>query len=156
MTNTVTRLVGYGSDWSSYSTEGIQGDDDAERLAIYELGENLWRERFPCGIGYMNFPIYFESFYRYEMTLHNTYQAWATECGILGVLTAIWLLGSYFVGLRRCFARTAGCDDGLLRRAFAVAMIVVLVGGVYHQIHQMPLLFMLLGCTAGLRHKHGN
>ncbi len=119
--------------------------EDLERSAIYEEGAALLEQNMPWGLGYMNFPHYFERIYHYPMSLHNTYQAWAVETGVPGVSIVALLLGRYFWILRRRLRAATSLEERYTLKALGIAMISVMVMALHHQMHQVPTLFMLLG-----------
>lgn len=128
--------------------------DDEARGAIEHSATRLFWENLPWGIGYMNYPAFFQFHYgkAFEkaggiagFSLHNSYQTWGLETGLPGIAIVGLLLYRYFSILKRKIDHAREPDEKLLGKACLIAMISLLVMGLFFQIHQSPAFFLLLG-----------
>ncbi|HYC62422.1 MAG TPA: hypothetical protein VEK79_22915 [Thermoanaerobaculia bacterium] len=112
------------------------------RTQISALTPRLARESFPHGIGYRNFQMYFERTYGFQASLHSMYMAWLIEGGVPIVVLVLMYAYRWVDGLR---AR---------RSRFAAAVFIALAAtsflGAFHQVHQAPALWLLLGLGAAV------
>lgn len=108
----------------------------ALRVQISTLARRLLRQSFPRGIGYMNFQLHFEKVYGVRAALHSMYYAWLLEGGALLAILVVAYAGRLFVQLR---------DTTIL-----IALAATLLLGAFHQVHQMPALWLLLGLAAAV------
>jgi O-Antigen ligase len=129
---------------------------DVLRWTIYADALSLYETNWLFGMGYMNFMPWFGERYSYSfenvrgketvgMNLHNVYQTWALEGGLPCVAIVASLLWKYFSILRRRIRQSKNYREKAYYKLFVVAMICLLVEGLFHQIHQTPVLFILLG-----------
>jgi O-antigen ligase len=125
---------------------------DTTRVAINELAKKLSAEHFPRGIGYLNFNPNFEREHGYVMSLHSMYATWWVEGGLLCVLVVAAMFWRHFGALRRAL-RLPGLEERYFARACLVATIAVMLMGLFHQMHQGPSLWLLLGLGAGMRRR---
>jgi hypothetical protein len=98
----------------------------------------------------MNFQMHFEKQHGYKAALHSMYSAWLVEGG-LAVAIYVAVCASIFVTRLWKRARSAVSDD---ERAYVKAILIglaamLLMGG-FHQIHQSPTLWLLLGLGWGI------
>lgn len=122
---------------------------DEGREAIQKSAGRLFWENLPLGIGYMNYPAFFEFHYGKapggSSSLHNSYQTWGLETGLPGMLVVGLLLYRYFRILSRRTSQTGEREEKAFGKACVIAMVSLLVMGLFFQIHQSPALFLLLG-----------
>lgn len=134
---------------------------DVLRWAVYADALSLYETNWMFGMGYMNFMPWFGDRYSFSfenvrgketvgMNLHNVYQTWALEGGLPCVAIVATLLWRYFSILRRRISQTKNDREKAYYKLFVVAMICLLVEGLFHQIHQTPVLFMFLGIVYAL------
>jgi hypothetical protein len=120
----------------------------SERALIAERSESLARESFPRGIGYMNFQLHFEKVYGFRFALHSMYWSWFLEGGVL-VALYVFACGSWLLTrLWRALARSRPREDLAHGWAILIGLAAVLFQGAFHQLHQSPSLWLLLGLAA--------
>jgi len=134
---------------------------DVLRWLIHAEAISLYKDNSIMGIGYMNFMPWFGDKYNIVtesgdgkeivgMNLHNTYQTWLLEGGLPCVVLVFMLLRRYF----NIISRNIKTDKNNYNRAYfkllAISMVCVLIEGLFHQIHQAPVFFILLGLVLAL------
>jgi hypothetical protein len=117
---------------------------DEVRWNVFFNGLTLWWEHQPLGMGYMNFMVWFETNAGVAMPLHNSLQTWALEGGLPCLAIVGWMLSRYFRVLGMPL-REGDDDAHILASALRNAMLVTLLMGFFHQPHQTPTMFGLLG-----------
>jgi len=134
---------------------------DVLRWLIHAEAISLYKDNSIMGIGYMNFMPWFGDKYNIVtesgdgkqivgMNLHNTYQTWLLEGGAPCVILVSILIWRYFKTIRQMIKK---CTDNYYKsycKLLAISMICVLIEGVFHQIHQAPVFFMLIGLVYAL------
>ena len=106
------------------------------RASISVLSERLARESFPLGIGYRNFALRYQEAYGERIPLHSMYSAWLIEGGLPVVLYVVVSAGWLVMMLRR------------ERGPILIGLAAVLLIGAFHQMHQSPALWVLVGLGA--------
>jgi len=133
---------------------------DVIRWAVFAEALSLLETNWLWGIGYMNFMPSFGQRYEFidyaedretiGMNLHNTLQTWVLEGGGPCLVIMTVLLWRYFRILRLRIRRTGSRAERSYYRTYAIAMICLLVMGLFHQVHQFPLFYALLGAVYAL------
>jgi O-antigen ligase len=90
------------------------------------------------------------------MNLHNTFQTWALEGGLPCLCIVAMLLWKYFRILRRRIIQSNNDLEKSYYKLFVIGMVCSLVVGLFHQIHQTPMLFILLGIVYALEDNNKN
>lgn len=105
----------------------------------------------PFGAGYMVTQRLFERAYTDPYSLHSIYETWAFEGGIFCVVIVAVMFLRHLRGLSfaRRFATTQ--DEVLLARCLHLGLLATLLMGLFHQMHQGPVLYSLFGLALGLR-----
>jgi hypothetical protein len=119
--------------------------DDHARGHISELFWQLAPSNGWTGIGYFAFgPVYVSRHYDSytEMSLHSIYEVWWLEMGYLGTAAALSMLGAFFFRMYRS-------RGNMTVQACVIGLIGVLVAGTVHQMHQAPMLYVMLGMGLG-------
>lgn len=133
----------------------IQAEGSGRERKLIEKGVNeLFFDNQPFGIGYMNFPEWFKVQYNGQShTIHSIYYAWSLECGIFFIIFLIYVFYKYFEGLY--VAIKLSKDERFINtcKAITISMVGILVYGLFHQAHQAPILFLLLGVGFALKTK---
>lgn len=121
---------------------------DPTRGRINDLFWSMFGDGGWTGIGYFAFgPIYVAHYDGYaDMSLHSIYQVWWLETGYLGTAAAAWMLIAFFVEMYRNRGNPAV-------RACALGMVGVLIAGNFHQMHQSPMFYVMLGLGLGAARK---
>jgi len=99
----------------------------------------------PFGMGYMNFPVWSGDVLGKSKSLHNIYWAWWIEGGVSLVLIVGFIFTCYFYSLLKCIVYSTDIFYRNFCFATIISMVGVLLYGLYHQIHQVPTMYMLLG-----------
>jgi O-antigen ligase len=77
-----------------------------------------------------------------EMSLHSIYQVWWLELGYLGTAAALAMLGSFFI-------RATAARKNPLVAASTIGFLGTLMAGNFHQMHQAPMFYAMLGMGLG-------
>jgi O-antigen ligase len=112
----------------------------------------------------MNFEPWFGHEYNYSqktasgkevvgVTLHNTYQTWALEGGVPCLLISVYLLWKYFNILVTRIRRSIDNTEKSYYKLLIISMCCLLLEGLFHQIHQTPVFFILIGIVYALELK---
>ena len=134
---------------------------DLVRWAIYSDAISLYKTNWLFGMGYMNFMPWFGEKYSFSfenakgketvgMNLHDVYQTWALEGGLPCLAIVALILWKYFSILRRRIRRSENDREKAYYKLLVVGMICLLVQGLFSQVHQTPVLFVLLGIVYAL------
>lgn len=140
-------------------------EPDIIRWAVLADAFSLLKDNWLLGIGYMNFMPWFGE--RYDlafytardieivgMNLHNSFQTWALEGGVPCLVIVALLLWKYFRILQRRIRQSENELEKSYYKTYIVAMICLLVLGIFHQPHQMPIFFILFGIVYALDEKN--
>lgn len=123
---------------------------DPVRDQIWATSLRLLPEAQPFGIGYWNFPRLFERETDIYTSIHSVYMVWAVEGGFCCVLIVLWMLALHIRWLRRAMRRAIDARHRELARTLVIITIGDAVWGLFDQLQQGPLFFMVLGCGAGV------
>lgn len=149
----------------SYGDIYIVGEGvDTVRENIFDYANELIKDNWVLGIGYMNFaPHYGRQFNYYfvtptgkeiaGMSVHNTFQALLLEGGLPLVTIMLLIFIRYFDILRQQINLSKNKKEIFFYKVLVVIMIQLMVWGVYHQLHQGVLLWMMLGLVFAEKHK---
>ena len=140
---------------------------DVLRWLIYNEASSRYETNWLLGIGYMNFMPWFGDMYNYSsenlngkmvfgMSLHNTFQAWALEGGLPCLFIVTLLIFKYFSILRRRAKYSVNDLEKSYYKLLTIIMICLLVEGLFYQIHQTPVFFIMLGIVYALDDKKRN
>jgi hypothetical protein len=111
------------------------------------------RDVQPFGYGYNTTGFLFERSFGYFTPLHNIYQVWVFEGGVLCALIMSIVLIRHVAALRRARARAPDHEHEILARCLTFATLGMLLIGIFHQMHQGPLFYAVLGMALGLRQR---
>jgi hypothetical protein len=118
------------------------------RADIDVLSERLFLENFPAGLGYMNFPRYFDERAALKFSLHNMYMVWLLEGGALVAIYVLVFLVWLLAGMWRSLRGVTSAEDLAYGIAVLISAVTILLIGVVHQMHQSPALWLVLGLGA--------
>lgn len=119
-----------------------------QRVALAEVSRSLLQETMPLGIGYGNFIRRFHGVTGYELQLHNVYVAWLLEGGVLCVAIVLFLAAAHVRALAQYIGVATAPDQRAFGQACAIASTGILTIAMFHQVHQTPVLWMMLGLGA--------
>lgn len=119
-----------------------------QRVALAEVSKVLLAESMPLGIGYGNFVRRFQGMTGYGLQVHNVYVAWLLEGGLLCVGVVLVLAWMHVRSLSLYIREARTAEQRAYGQACAIASAGILTVGLFHQVHQTPALWMLLGFGA--------
>jgi O-antigen ligase len=143
----------------------LSGESDKFRGNIYNYANELIKDNWLFGIGYLNFmPLYAVEFNMPDQitptgkivsgtSVHNSYQAWLLEGGIPLVVIVVSILFRYFKILRQRIKLSNSERDVLLYKVLAIVMIQQLAYGLYHTVQHTQMFWMSLGFVFALKYK---
>ena len=125
-------------------TDEIQADLDRRLQAAVALGSFLNRPL--TGGGYMStLSITTAAYGRVGLSAHGLPFTLLGETGLIGTAIFLWFLLGCYRSVRRRFAFPLARTDASFHRILLVTLGAMLLFGVFHQIHQVPSFFVLLG-----------
>lgn len=107
----------------------------------------------PFGFGYNTTGFLFERSFGYFTPLHNIYQIWIFEGGVFCALIVLFVLLRHVAALRRARSRAPDHEHEILARCLMFSTLGMLLFGIFHQMHQGPLFYAVLGMALGLRQR---
>jgi SAM-dependent methyltransferase len=119
-----------------------------ERVDLAAVARWLLPDAMPLGIGYGNFIRRFHGVTGYFLSLHNIYTIWLLEGGLLCVAVVLVLVWRHVRALRRYVRSAPTPDQRAYGQACAIASLGIPIIGMFHQVHQTPAFWMLLGLAA--------
>jgi hypothetical protein len=147
--NTFVRLTGIAVQVGS--TELAVEKEDPNRVFERTQGLQWFWDFMPWGVGHMNYTVLSSARLHYVLAAHNTYLAWGIEGGIPLLLLGVGLLARFGKRTRTLLSRPSfSMDDRAVVKSCGLSMIVLLIFGLAHQIHQYPPLYALLGFMEGI------
>lgn len=111
------------------------------------------RDVQPFGYGYNTTGFLFERSFGYFTPLHNIYQIWVFEGGVPCALIMLFVLIRHGGALRRARSRAPDHEHEILARCLMFSTLGMLLFGIFHQMHQGPLFYAVLGMALGLRQR---
>jgi hypothetical protein len=125
-------------------TDEIQADLDRRLQAAVALGSFLNRPL--TGGGYMStLSITTAVFGRVGLSAHGLPFTLLGETGLIGTAIFLWFLLGCYRSVRRRLASPLPGTDASFHRILLVTLGAMLFFGAFHQIHQVPSFFVLLG-----------
>jgi hypothetical protein len=125
-------------------TDEIQADLDRRLQAAVALGSFLNRPL--TGGGYMStLSITTAAYGRVGLSAHGLPFTLLGETGLIGTAIFLWFLLGCYRSVRRRLASPLPGTDASFHRILLVTLGAMLLFGVFHQIHQVPSFFVLLG-----------
>jgi hypothetical protein len=132
----------------------IRGEPkDIVRVRLGELAAQTVWEAQPFGVGYATFGRIYERHWGDFTTLHSMYQAWLIEGGIVCVLIVLAIGIRQFRALRTAGRLAPTEDEAVMARCLMIATFIALLMGMFHQMHQTPTFFAILGLGLGFRRR---
>lgn len=107
----------------------------------------------PFGFGYNTTGYLFERSFGYFTPLHNIYQIWIFEGGVFCALIMLGILLRHVAALRRARMWASDHEHEILARCLMFSTLGMLLFGIFHQMHQGPLFYAVLGMALGLRQR---
>jgi len=129
----------------SHDVGGEIRSEDWLRELHYEEGLKLLISMQPLGMGYHNFLGWSEKALGVETSMHSAYLSWGLEGGLICVVIAYYLLYRFYSILIKMAKAADNIREKTFYEALMLSMIGVLINGLFHQAHQTPTLFVLLG-----------
>ncbi|MFL6245831.1 MAG: hypothetical protein ACJ74H_07390 [Thermoanaerobaculia bacterium] len=107
----------------------------------------------PFGYGYNTTGFLFERSFGYFTPLHNIYQIWIFEGGVFCAVIMLGILMRHLAALRRAHSGAPDAEHEILARCLMFSTLGMLMFGIFHQMHQGPLFYAVLGMALGLRQR---
>jgi O-antigen ligase len=134
------------------------GEDDSsqQRILYWENGIEMIKEHPVFGVGYFNFPHYFERYYPQDLLVggaqlpHNIFIQVGTDTGLLGLSV---FFGIILLAYQRCRGFKAdGCveQQKLIGRCANLSLLGFLVSGQFVTVTYYPFLWIHLALVVGL------
>lgn len=126
---------------------------DVVRGDLHKAARQYGREYLFFGMGYRNFPKYFArdwSPISKPYTLHSMYETWWVEGGLVCLLTVFIVFHRHFRSLVRAMRCSVDAEVRRLARVMIVASLGIFLFGLFHQTHDNPLMYALIGIGAAL------
>lgn len=136
-------------------TDAVVGDvylaaeGDSERETINEGFRELMPIYFPQGMGYENFIPWYSDTHGYDLALHSSYETWILEGGLACLLIIVFIITRHFLTMAAVLKRSRLQTDRNFLKACVLASVALLAVAAFHQAHQTPLFWMILGLAAG-------
>ncbi|HEV7763718.1 MAG TPA: O-antigen ligase family protein [Thermoanaerobaculia bacterium] len=147
----VSRTIDQDVMWGDVYVPAEPRDGARESL------EQLVKERFldaqPFGIGYGTTSEHYLRIYRFPLALHNMYHAWAFEGGVFGAFIFLAITIRHYRALRKVQQIARTMEEELMARSLLIGTVGVFFIGMFHQMHQGPVLYMLFGLGLGLKRR---
>lgn len=125
-------------------TDQVQVDFDRRLQAAVALGSFLNRPL--TGGGYMStLSITTNTYGRVGLSAHGLPFTLLGETGLLGTAIFLWFLLGCYRSVKRRLAAPLSRTDASFYRILLVSLAAMLAFGFFHQIHQVPSFFVLLG-----------
>lgn len=125
---------------------------DAVRGNLHAIVKEKLLDAQPFGVGYMTTQKLYERAYHGDSySLHDIYQTWLFEGGVLCVLIVLVMFVRHFRALRFVRCRAVSADEAGLALCILLATVAQLLFGLFQQAHHGPVLYSLLGLGLGLR-----
>jgi hypothetical protein len=125
-------------------TDEVQADLDRRLQAAVALSSFLSRPL--TGGGYMStLSITTAEYGRVGLSAHGLPLTLLGETGLIGTAIFAWFIFGCYRSIRRRLASPVSSADASFHRILLVALGAMLFFGVFHQIHQVPSFFVLLG-----------
>jgi len=125
-------------------TDQVQVDFDRRLQAAVALGSFLNRPL--TGGGYMStLSITTNTYGRVGVSAHGLPFTLLGETGLLGTAIFLWFLLGCYRSVKRRLAAPLSRTDASFHRILLVSLAAMLAFGFFHQIHQVPSFFVLLG-----------
>lgn len=141
------RLTHIGVVWGDLNVPA-EPTENWQRVDLDAVSRALLPEAIPFGIGYGNFVRRFHRVTGYYLPIHNIYMSWLVEGGLLAWGAVLWLATRHIRSLRACIQGAPTLEQRAHGQLIAIASVGILTIGVYHQVHQNPMFWVLLGLGA--------
>lgn len=140
------------------------GEDDTsrQRLLYWKRGIEMIEQHPVLGIGYFNFPQYFEvhypqdKLYKFAELPHNIFIQVGTDAGLLGIFVYLMLIYRTFrttKDIRKIVEKSPDCVVyATLSRGFDTAFVGFLVAGQFVSVVYYPFMWVHLALVVSLKH----
>ncbi|MCX6343542.1 MAG: O-antigen ligase family protein [Armatimonadetes bacterium] len=150
VTESMLRITG-DEEISIQGTLNASSDDIRDMQ--YKMGMYVLLTSQPWGIGYMNFASMINDVLGYPVNLHNSVLTWGAEGGLPCVLIVLFMFYKYFALAKRTMKKSLLEQDVRFCKSCIVAMVGVLITAMFHQAHQAPPMYILIGIVYALPQK---
>jgi len=148
MIRSYVRIVGEDAEVGGIyvASEGL---DKGRAMLSEAMNEVIFRFQ-PFGMGYRNFSVWSEENLGIAKSIHNTYHAWLVEGGMMLAAIVAFMFVFFFFSLRKLIKRSNDEYERNFAKATVFSMMGICFIGYFHQIHQAPVFFIVLGIGYGL------
>lgn len=146
----LARFIGQPVSFAGASFVPQSYDPTREKLSILssELAGPSW-----FGVGYGNFGIYYaERFSDDQQTaasLHSVYEALWVETGVVGFASALIMISYVLLRLYQGYQSAQSSLDRHYFLGLTLSSGAILFAALFHQMHQTPMLFVIMGLSLG-------
>jgi hypothetical protein len=126
---------------------------DLVRVRLDDIVKEQLFDAQPFGVGYTTAGHLYERKWGEYVPLHSMYMTWLIEGGVICFVLGVAILLRHFLALRRARRAAATSEDELLARCLTLGTLAVLLVGLFHQMHQGPLFYAMLGASLGFRQR---
>lgn len=132
-----------------------EGVDIGRALLFEAMNDVIFRFQ-PLGMGYRSFSVWAAENLGVSKSIHNTYHALLVEGGMVLAFIALFMISFFFFGLAKLINRSRDRYKRNFAKATVISMMGICLFGYFHQIHQAPSFFIILGIGFGLINKGSN
>jgi O-antigen ligase len=117
---------------------------DIERVAMFQVGWESFREHPLWGIGYDNVGPLVEDAYGVNIVSHNILITLIAEAGWPGFILFVWVMWTFFKRTTAALANRGDKNRGFYR-ACIISMVATLAAGMAHPLLGFPMFYVVLG-----------
>lgn len=139
-----------------YTSRILEAGEDLTRTSISVEAMNIYPQYWFQGMGYMNFMQWYgETFGVYDnsagskeivgVNLHNTFETWALEGGLLCLIIICVIIWKYIARSRHKIRNAKSEYERKFHIVGLVSLIPLAVFGAFHQLHQNIIFYILIG-----------
>ena len=118
--------------------------EDLERRMMWFVAYQGFVEHPIEGIGYGGINSRFDDTFGYEVPSHGFVTTLLAETGLLGTVLFLFVMTGYFVRLGRGLKQSSTYEQRTFLKASRASMIGMLFVGLFHQVYQDQIFFILL------------
>lgn len=126
---------------------------DPVRGRLNDIVRDTMLDAQPFGIGYSTAGRIYERRWGEFVPLHSMYQTWLVEGGVICVGIMLAILIRQFFALRVARRMASTPEESAMARCITIAIVAVLFIGLFHQMHQGPVFYAVMGLGLGFRER---
>jgi hypothetical protein len=117
---------------------------DFERRLVWLTAHRSFSDNPFVGIGYMNIGSRFEGNYGWYASSHGLVTTLLGETGLLGTILFLWVIFAFFTRIAAAIRLSEDAKEVKFYKACRSAMVCLLIWGLFHQIQQTQLFYVIL------------